>query len=222
MVNNWNTKKEVYSYIKRILDIFLSLAGIVSLSPIMLVIAIMIKLDSKGPVIFKQIRTGKNGKDFVIYKFRTMDKDNDVYDKETNDKPTKFGKLLRKSGLDEIPQLFNILRGEMSFIGPRPWLKECYENMDEEQRHRTDVLPGITGFAQVNGRNKISILEKIDYDLEYINDYGLLMDIRTLLLTLKKDTIIDDSDRDKEDIHKEIDELKKGKVYYKERRQDTN
>lgn len=212
---NWNINKSIYSYIKRLFDIVFSIIGIITLSPTMILCAILIKLDSKGPVLYKQKRTGKMGKEFTILKFRTMQEDNDVYDNNKKDKPTRIGKILRKTGFDEIPQLFNILSGKMSFIGPRPWLVDYYNHMNEIQRHRVDVTPGITGLAQVKGRNKISINDKIQYDLEYIDDYGLLVDIRTMLLTLKKETILSGDDNGKENIHKEIEELKKSKVYSK-------
>lgn len=211
----WNKRKAIYSYIKRLCDIILSIVGIISLSPVMLACALLIKLDSKGPILFRQKRTGLMGQEFTILKFRTMVVDNDVYDKDKKDKPTRVGRFLRKTGFDEIPQLFNILRGEMSFVGPRPWITDYYENMDEVQKHRADVLPGITGLAQVKGRNKISIDDKINLDLEYIDDYGLLIDLKTALLTFKREAMLDGDDGDKDNIHRELEQLKRGKVYYK-------
>ena len=156
---NWSLTKEIYSYIKRLFDIIISLFGIAISSPIMLIIAIAIKLDSEGPVIFKQERTGKDGKIFKVWKFRTMAASNNVRDFSKADQHTKVGTFLRKTSLDELPQFFTILMGHMSFIGPRPWIPEYFENMNEEQRHRVDVTPGLTGLAQAKGRNNISIFD---------------------------------------------------------------
>ena len=134
--------------------------GLIITAPLMLIIAIAIKLDSKGPVFFKQERTGKRGKNFYIYKFRTMVKNNDVHDFSKSDEHTRIGKILRKTSLDELPQLYSIAAGKMSFIGPRPWIPDYYENMNEIQRQRYIVRPGLTGLAQCMGRNNISIFEK--------------------------------------------------------------
>lgn len=218
---NWNTGKSIYACIKRFLDISLAVLGIIALSPAMLIISILIKLDSDGPILFKQKRTGKDGKEFTILKFRTMVKDNDVYDKTKKDKLTKIGKVLRKTGLDEIPQIFNILSGKMSFIGPRPWIKEYYENMNEVQKHRVDVLPGVTGLAQIKGRNRIPIEEKINYDLKYIDDYSFLQDLRTALLTLKKDALFSEGEGNKDKINEELEALSKSKILSKKHHQNA-
>lgn len=209
---NWNLRKELYSYIRRLLDIVFSLIGIVLTSPIMLIIAIAIKLDSRGPVIFKQDRTGKYGKNFKVWKFRTMAVNNDVLDFSKADQHTKVGTFLRKTSLDELPQFFSILMGYMSFIGPRPWIPEYFENMSEEQKHRVDVTPGLTGLAQAKGRNSISIFDKINYDLEYIDNYGLLEDIKVVLLTIKTVLTKEGADAGKQTIQNEIEDLKTQKI----------
>ena len=129
----------VFAGIKLLFDRLLAIFGLMVASPLMIIIAIAIKLDSKGPVLFKQERTGKGGKNFYIYKFRTMSADNNVHDFSKADQHTKVGKILRKTSLDELPQLFSIAIGKMSFIGPRPWIPDYYENMNENQRHRFDA-----------------------------------------------------------------------------------
>ena len=176
---------KLFAGIKFLFDRFLAIFGLIMASPLMLLIAIAIKIDSKGHVLFKQERTGKGGKNFYIYKFRTMVEKNDVHDFSKADEHTKIGKILRKTSLDELPQLFSIAIGKMSFIGPRPWIPDYYENMNEEQRHRTDVRPGLTGLAQCMGRNNITIIDKINYDLEYIREYSLYQDIKIVFLTIK-------------------------------------
>lgn len=209
---NWNLRKELYSYIRRLLDIVFSLIGIVLTSPVMLIIAIAIKLDSEGPIIFKQDRTGKYGKNFKVWKFRTMAVNNNVRDFSKADQHTKVGTFLRKTSLDELPQFFSILMGHMSFIGPRPWIPEYFENMSEEQKHRVDVTPGLTGLAQAKGRNSISIFDKINYDLEYIDNYGLLEDIKVVLLTIKTVLTKEGADAGKQTIQNEIEDLKTQKI----------
>lgn len=203
-------KVEVVSFagIKFLFDRLAALFGLVVASPLILVIAIAIKIDSAGPVLFKQERTGKNGKNFFVYKFRTMVSDNDVHDFSKSDQHTKVGKFLRKTSLDEIPQLISIAKGEMSFIGPRPWITDYYENMNETQRHRCDVRPGLTGLAQVNGRNDITIFEKINYDLEYIENYSLFQDIKIVFLTIKTVFTCKGADAGKSTIQNELEALK--------------
>ena len=173
-----------FAAIKIIFDRVISLLGLIILSPLMFIIAIAIKLDSKGPILFRQDRTGKNGKIFTMYKFRTMVASNDVHDLSKQDEFTRVGRLLRRLSLDEIPQLINILIAQMSFIGPRPWIPEYFENMNDIQRTRYCVRPGLTGLAQVNGRNAITIFDKINYDLEYIKNYSLSQDIKIIFLTI--------------------------------------
>ena len=193
---------------KFLFDRIMAVIGLVLLSPLMLIISIAIKMDSKGPVFFKQERTGKNGKNFYMYKFRSMVKDNDVHDFSKGDKHTRVGKFLRKTSLDEIPQLFSIAIGKMSFIGPRPWIPDYFNNMNEVQRHRYCVRPGLTGLAQANGRNAITIQDKIKYDLEYIEKYSLKQDLKVILLTIKAVFTAKGADAGKGGIEKDIDDLK--------------
>ena len=194
---------------KFLFDRIMAVIGLVLLSPLMLVISIAIKLDSKGPVFFKQERTGKNGKNFYMYKFRSMVKDNDVHDFSKGDKHTKVGRFLRKTSLDEIPQLFSIAIGKMSFIGPRPWIPDYFNNMNEIQRHRYCVRPGLTGLAQANGRNAITIQDKIKYDLEYIEKYSLKQDLKVIFLTIKAVFTAKGADAGKSIIQNEIEDLKR-------------
>ncbi len=185
--NNIMTKPKVsaYHYFKRALDIAISSVALVVLSPVFLATSIAIKLDSKGPVIYKQQRIGKDGKIFEIYKFRSMAADNDASDLSTPDKHTKVGDFIRKTSIDELPQLVNILKGDMAIIGPRPWTPVYYQDMTEEQKHRYDVLPGITGLAQASGRNCTNVIDRINYDLEYVENYNLKSDIDIVFKTLK-------------------------------------
>lgn len=202
---------KLYGIFKRLIDLILSAVLLIVLSPLLLIVALIIRIDSPGPAIFRQKRTGKNGKDFYIYKFRTMVKDNDVYDNRHKDKYTRIGKFLRNTSIDELPQLINILKGEMSFIGPRPWIPEYYKNMTTHQRGRYKVRPGITGLAQVSGRNRIDIFQKIEYDLEYVRRYSFLFDLKLLASTIK--TIHSNSapSFNKNTIHDEVELLKKSK-----------
>lgn len=212
---NWGVGKEIYFIVKRIFDFLFALIGLIILSPIMIIVAIAIKLDSKGPAIFKQTRTGLNGKEFMLYKFRSMVAENDVHDFSSQDKHTKVGNFIRKTSLDELPQLFNILKGDMSFIGPRPWITDYYENMNEVQRHRCDVIPGITGLAQVRGRNTITIFDKINNDLEYIDHFSLLEDIKIVFLTIKVVLTKEGADAGKSTIQNELDDLKAQEISVK-------
>ncbi len=199
---------KVFAGTKFMTDRLLALFGLIIFLPLMLIISIIIKLDSKGPVLFKQIRTGKGGKEIYIYKFRSMVANNNVRDFSKQDEHTKVGTFLRKTSLDELPQLISILKGDMSFIGPRPWIPEYYENMDEIQRHRCDVRPGLTGLAQCMGRNNITIFDKINYDLKYIKDYSLRQDIKIIFLTIKTVFSKKGADAGKGTIHDELEELK--------------
>lgn len=174
--------------IKRAVDIFLSFFGLVLLIPVFLIIAIAIKFDSKGKVFFLQNRVGKEGKCFRIYKFRTMLPPEYSYDKagkplENYDRITKVGNFLRKTSLDELPQLINVLVGDMSLVGPRPTLQYQVEKYTSEQRERLNMLPGITGWAQVNGRNELTWEEKINLDRFYVNHFSILLDMKILLKT---------------------------------------
>lgn len=199
----------IFAGIKFLFDRLMAIFGLIIASPLMLIIAIAIKIDSKGPVIFKQERTGKNGENFYIYKFRTMVANNDVRDFSKADNHTKIGKILRKTSLDELPQLFSIAIGKMSFIGPRPWITDYYDNMNEKQRHRTDVRPGLTGLAQCMGRNNITIIDKINYDLEYIRNYSLVQDVKIIFLTIKCVFTGSGADAGKSTIENELDVLKR-------------
>ena len=175
-------------YFKRPMDFLLSLLGIIGLSPILIVVAILVRVKLGSPVLFKQRRPGLKGKIFTIYKFRTM---TDKKDKDGNLLPdserlTRFGKILRATSLDELPELLNILKGDMSIVGPRPLLVEYLELYNEHQKRRHEVRPGLTGHAQVNGRNAISWEEKFNLDVEYVNNISFIGDIRIIIQTVKK------------------------------------
>lgn len=197
----------MYKYVKRFFDLIMALILVIIFLIPMIIIAILIKLDSKGPIFFKQERTGKNGKIFLLYKFRSMAVDNDVHDFNCQDKKTRVGNVLRKLSLDEFPQLINIIKGEMSFIGPRPWIPDYYENMTDYQRRRNDVLPGITGLAQVKGRNNINIIAKINYDLEYVKDFSFRQDVKIFFLTIATVLSKEGADAGKNTIHTELEML---------------
>lgn len=197
----------MYKYLKRIFDIIISLLVLIVFLVPMIIIGLIIKLESKGPAIFKQVRTGYKGREFYLYKFRSMSVDNDVLNKSSENKLTKVGKIIRKTSLDELPQVINILKGDMSLIGPRPWITEYYKNFTKEQKRRVDVKPGVTGLAQAVGRNNLSIFDKINYDLEYIDNYSLKMDIKVILLTIKTVVTNTGCDISKSGIHDELKEL---------------
>ena len=194
--------------IKKLLDLILALILVILLSPLMIIIAIMIKIDSKGPVIFKQIRSGKNNKNFTLYKFRSMIYNNNLYDTSVEDQATKIGRILRKTSLDELPQLFNILKGEMSFIGPRPWILDYAKYFTKHQMRRLEVLPGITGLAQCSGRNNLGIIERIDIDVEYVENMSLFLDIYIVLKTIKSVLKKEGFSNSKSAIHEELNILK--------------
>lgn len=174
-------------FIKRLLDFVLSLIALVILSPVILIVAILVKIKLGSPVLFKQERPGKNEKIFRMYKFRTM---TDKKDENGNLLPdeirlTKFGKVLRSTSLDELPELFNILKGDMSIVGPRPLLVKYLPLYNEYQKHRHDVRPGFTGWAQCNGRNALSWEEKFDLDVYYTKHVSFLLDLRIIFKTIK-------------------------------------
>lgn len=175
-------------YIKRILDFILSLIAILVLSPLLIIVAILVRIKLGKPVIFKQQRPGKNEKTFKLYKFRTMTDKKDENGKLLPDEQrlTKFGKVLRSTSLDELPELINILKGDMSIVGPRPLLVEYLPYYTNEEKHRHDVRPGLTGLAQVNGRNSISWDDKLKYDIQYIKDISFYNDLKIILKTIKK------------------------------------
>lgn len=195
---------------KRIVDFVLALILILIAGIPMLIVAISIKLEDGGPVIYKSKRIGKNCKPFNTYKFRSMKFNRKELESNlTHDQMvTKTGKFIRKTSLDELPQLFNILKGEMSFIGPRPWIPEYYEWFTDEQKGRSNVLPGISGLAQVKGRNGIDIFKKIEYDLEYVNKISLLMDIKCIWLTVVTVFKKDNAEISEKGIKEEINELR--------------
>lgn len=187
-------KFKMYFGVKRFFDIILSLLGLIILSPILLITAIAIKAESKGPVIFKQERIGKNGKVFKIYKFRSMvvgaeKMGTGVYSKKGDSRVTKVGKFIRMTSIDELPQLVNIIKGEMSIIGPRPVLTYHpwkYEEYTEEQLKRFDVRPGITGWAQIHGRKQVEWEKRIKFDVEYVEKVNFIMDLKIFLITIYK------------------------------------
>ena len=174
-------------YIKRLLDILLSAFALIVLSPVLLVVAILVRTKLGSPVIFSHQRPGKDGKLFRLYKFRSMTNERDENGKLLPDEVrlTGFGKLLRSTSLDELPELWNILKGDMSIVGPRPLLVQYLPLYNEEQRHRHDVRPGLTGWAQANGRNAISWEEKFEMDVWYVRNLSFLLDVKTVLLTAK-------------------------------------
>lgn len=178
----------MYKSIKRILDFFFALFATIVFSPLMAIAAILIKIDDGGPVLFKQKRPGKDGKIFEVYKFRTMSvKVNDENGNMLSDmkRMTKVGRFLRKTSVDELPQFINVLKGEMSFIGPRPLLCEYLELYSPYQSRRHEVRPGISGWAQVNGRNAITWEEKFDYDVYYVDNISFVLDVKILFKTVK-------------------------------------
>lgn len=174
-------------FIKRILDFLLSLIALIVLSLVLFIVAILVRTKLGSPVIFKQKRPGKSEKIFTLYKFRTMtdEKDSNGNLLPDNIRLTKFGKLLRSTSLDELPELFNILKGDMSIVGPRPLLVRYLPLYNEQQKHRHDVRPGFTGYAQVNGRNSITWEEKFELDVYYTQHISFMMDLKVILKTIK-------------------------------------
>jgi lipopolysaccharide/colanic/teichoic acid biosynthesis glycosyltransferase len=176
-------------YVKRPLDCFLSTGAFIALSPILGITALLVRTKLGSSVLFSQDRPGKNGKIFRLYKFRSMTDERDENGELLADdiRLTKFGRLLRSTSLDELPELINIIKGDMSVIGPRPLLKEYLPYYTDEEQHRHDVRPGLTGLAQVNGRNAIgSWEERFAYDLQYVKNVNLKMDLHVLIQTVAK------------------------------------
>lgn len=209
----------IYSGVKRVFDIILSALGLILFLPLFISISIAIKIDSKGPVFFTQRRTGKNGRVFRIYKFRTMTADNDVHDTTCQDKHTRVGGALRAFSLDELPQLWNVLKGDMSIVGPRPWITDYLLYMAPSERRRFRVRPGITGLAQIKGRNDLTIHQKLKFDSEYIDQFGFIQDIKvffgTLVCLISPDKIEIEGRElkgSKAHIYSELDELKYSSV----------
>ena len=182
----------IYKFFKRLFDITISVVGLVITSPIFLVTAIAIKLESPGPIIFKQERLGLNGKVFKIYKFRSMCEGAEkggVYEKKGDTRVTKVGKFIRKTSIDELPQFANILKGEMSLIGPRPALTYHpwpYNEYTEEQKRMFYVRPGVTGWAQVNGRKDVEWPRRIELNVEYVNNMSLYFDLMIFFKSIFK------------------------------------
>ncbi len=174
--------KTLSRLIKRLFDLLVSALGLILLSPLLLILALLVRVNLGAPVLFRQPRPGYKGKIFNLYKFRSM-KDGAGSDEE---RLSKFGRLLRASSLDELPELFNVLKGEMSLVGPRPLLVQYLDRYTPEQARRHDVLPGITGWAQVHGRNAISWEEKFRLDVWYVDNWSLGLDLKILFMTVKK------------------------------------
>lgn len=190
-----------YKYVKRILDILLSVTGLILLSPILVLLIIALKIDSKGPILFKQKRVGLGKKHFFILKFRTMriDTPSDTPTHLLEDPEkwiTNLGKLLRKTSLDELPQIINILKGDMSIIGPRPALWNQYDLIKERDKYNAnDIYPGLTGWAQINGRDELPIEQKAALDGEYVNRMSFLFDVKcfigTVISVVKNDGVVE-------------------------------
>lgn len=201
----------LYIKVKRVVDFILALIGLIILAPLFVLIIICIKLDSPGPIIFKQKRVGIHKKHFDILKFRTMriDTPNDVPTHLLEDPKqwiTKMGKILRKTSLDELPQIVNILKGEMAIVGPRPALWNQYDLIEERDRYGANDVPvGLTGWAQINGRDLLEIEEKAKLDGEYVKEIGPIMDIRclwgTVVSVLKSDGVIEGGTGSKDNSH---------------------
>ena len=180
--------KKFGNIIKRIFDFTASLCGLILLSPILIVVALLIRLNLGSPIFFTQDRVGKHNKVFKMIKFRSM---KDGVDKDGNLLPdemrlTKFGKMLRSTSLDELPELISVLKGDMSLIGPRPLLVDYLPLYNEDQIRRHNVLPGLTGWAQINGRNNLSWNEKFNLDVWYVDNWSLILDIKIFFLTIYK------------------------------------
>ncbi|MBR9662988.1 MULTISPECIES: sugar transferase [Bacillus cereus group] len=184
-----SSKVGIYGrFIKRPMDFILSLTAIIMLSPVFLIVAFLVKTRLGSPVLFKQERPGLHGTIFKMYKFRTMTDEKNENGELLPDsiRLTKFGKFLRSTSLDELPGLFNIFKGDMSIIGPRPLLVQYLPLYNEHQKRRHEVRPGLSGLAQVNGRNAISWEEKFNYDVEYVDNVSFTTDWKIILLTIKK------------------------------------
>ena len=174
--------------IKRIFDFIVSLSALIILSPILLITMYLVRKKLGSPILFTQIRPGLDGKPFNMVKFRTMtdERDEDGELLPDDQRRTRFGNLLRSTSLDELPELWNVLKGEMSLVGPRPLLMEYLPLYNEQQARRHEVRPGVTGWAQVNGRNAISWEQKFEYDVWYVENKSIFLDIKILWLTVKK------------------------------------
>ncbi|WP_274531979.1 sugar transferase [Aminobacterium colombiense] len=174
-------------FFKRPMDFFLSLTALIILSPVLVIIGLLVRIKLGSPVIFKQERPGLNEKIFTMYKFRTMTDEKDENGKLLPDSTrlTTFGRILRSTSLDELPELFNVLKGDMSLVGPRPLLPEYVPLYNKQQRKRLSVLPGITGWAQVNGRNALTWEEKFKLDTWYVENWNLILDLKIIAKTIQ-------------------------------------
>ncbi len=175
-------------FLKRPMDFILSLIAIIVFSPVLIIVATLVRLKLGSPVLFKQKRPGLNEKIFTMYKFRTMtdERDENVELLPDSVRLTKFGRMLRSTSLDELPELFNILKGDMSIVGPRPLLIQYLEHYNDHQKRRHEVRPGLSGHAQVNGRNAISWVDKFNLDVEYVDHVSFIGDWKIIFLTLRK------------------------------------
>lgn len=175
-------------FVKRLIDIIVSGLGLIILSPVLLILCILVRVKLGSPVLFTQERPGKDEKIFKLYKFRSMTDERDENGELLPDEVrlTRFGKLLRSTSLDELPELLNILKGDMSLIGPRPLLVRYLPYYTKEERHRHDVRPGLTGLAQVNGRNALGWEDRFAYDLQYVKNLSFGMDVKVLGMTVGK------------------------------------
>ncbi len=212
-----------YRAVKRFLDVTASFLGLVLLSPLMLAVSILIKIDSRGPVIFRQKRIGRNGKVFEIYKFRSMcvgaeKTGSGVYSGKGDARVTRIGKILRATSIDELPQLLNILKGEMSFVGPRPPLTYHpwkYEEYTDFQKRMFEVRPGITGWAQVNGRKDVEWHKRIELNVWYVDHMSLLLDIKIMFMTAFKVLTNADNENSGATVNKSTDPSNDAKVVKK-------
>lgn len=209
------------NYIKRILDIILTTSALVVLSPVMLITALLVKIRLGSPIIFCQKRPGKDEQIFEMYKFRSMtdarDENGEFFTDEL--RLTSFGKKLRATSLDELPELFNILKGDMSIVGPRPQLVKDMVFMTPEQRKRHTITPGLTGLAQINGRNNISWEEKIQWDLKYVNEMDFWLDLFIIIKTINKVVCKSDISKDGMETSEDLGEylVRTGKITLSEK-----
>ena len=212
-----------YRAVKRFLDVTASFLGLVLLSPLLLAVSMLIKIDSRGPVIFRQTRIGRNGKVFEIYKFRSMcvgaeKTGSGVYSGKGDARVTRIGKILRATSIDELPQLLNILKGEMSFVGPRPPLTYHpwkYEEYTDFQKRMFEVRPGITGWAQVNGRKDVEWHKRIELNVWYVDHMSLLLDIKIMFMTAFKVLTNADNENSGATVNKSTDPSNDAKVVKK-------
>ncbi len=203
----------MYLKFKRVFDLVLAILLLIIFAIPMIIVAICIKLEDGGPIIYKSRRMGKDLKEFNTYKFRSMKtKRQELHSELSHEQMvTRVGKVIRKTSLDELPQLFNILKGEMSFIGPRPWIPDYYVWFNDNQKRRAEVLPGISGLAQVKGRNGINIFKKIEYDLQYVDNMSFKQDIAIVFETIATVFSKTNAEITENGIKEEINELRESK-----------